>query len=210
MALPPDLPDDRYEFYWSNISTDASTLQPATTIPRLAPQYHTVTYMAQPSNIAHHSSFKHWRLIDDSVYVLTSHCHYVSEPAPPDPNTLDLHPPFSSRTNLSSASLGKTPTAFAAVDNKADTLTQSQMLKDPDWALFIASQQAEKKGLQKMEVFEVLPISAKPKLAKILSSIWSYRRKKSPVGTILKHKSRLCVDGLQQLHGRDFWETYAP
>jgi len=157
MALPPDLPDDRYEFYWSNISTDASTLQPATTIPRLAPQYHTVTYMAQPSNIAHHSSFKRWRLIDDSVYVLTSHCHYVSEPAPPDPNTLDLHPPFSSRTNLSSASLGKTPTAFAAVDNKVDTLTQSQMLKDPDWALFIASQQAEKKAFRKWKSLKCFP-----------------------------------------------------
>jgi hypothetical protein len=61
-----------------------------------------------------------------------------------------------------------------------------------------------------MDVFEVLPISAKPKMAKILSSIWSYRRKRSPIGTILKHKSRLCVDGLQQLYGRDFWETYAP
>ncbi|MFN9979632.1 MAG: hypothetical protein ACK53Y_06955, partial [bacterium] len=112
-------------------------MQPATTIPRLAPQCHTVTYMARPSNIALHSSFKRWRLIDDSVYVLTSHYHHVSEPAPPDPNTLDLHPPFSSSTNLSSASLGKTPTAFAAVDNKVDTLTQSQMLKDPDWAFFL-------------------------------------------------------------------------
>jgi hypothetical protein len=126
------------------------------------------------------------------------------------PDPLDLDPPYSSSTNLSNASLGTPPTAFAAVDNKADTLTQSQMLKDPDQALFIASQQVEAKGLQKMDVFEVLPISAKPKMAKILSSIWSYRHKRSPVGTILKHKSRLCVDGSQQLHGRDFWETYAP
>jgi hypothetical protein len=108
--------------------------------------------------------------------VLTSRCHHVPEPVPPDPNPLDLDPPFSSSTNLSNASLGNPPTAFAAVDNKADTLTQSQMLKDPDRALFIASQQAEVKGLQKTDVFEVLPISAKPKMAKILSSIWSYRR----------------------------------
>jgi len=38
----------------------------------------------------------------------------------------------------------------------------------------------------------------------------AYRRKRSPVGTVLKHKARLCVDSSQQLHGRDFWETYAP
>jgi len=117
---------------------------------------------------------------------------------------------FQHSTYFSATMLGNTPHAFAAVDNQADTLTQSQMLKDPDRSLFIASQHAEVAGLQKMDVFEVLPISAKPALAKILSSIWSYRRKQSPVGTILKHKSRLCVDGSQQLHGRDFWETYAP
>jgi hypothetical protein len=93
-------------------------------------------------------------------------------------------------------------------DNKADTLTQSQMLKDPDREQFINSQSAEIKGLQKMEVFDILPIHTKPAQAKLLSAIWSYRRKRSPVGTILKHKARLCVDGSQQLHGRDFWETY--
>jgi hypothetical protein len=45
---------------------------------------------------------------------------------------------------------------------------------------------------------------------KILSSIWSYRRKRSSVGEILKYKSRICVDGSQQEYGRDYWEVYAP
>jgi hypothetical protein len=30
------------------------------------------------------------------------------------------------------------------------------------------------------------------------------------VGDILKHKSQICVNGSQHLHGRDFWEVYAP
>jgi hypothetical protein len=34
--------------------------------------------------------------------------------------------------------------------------------------------------------------------------------KRRPKGVLLKHKSRLCVDGSQQLFGRDYWETYAP
>jgi hypothetical protein len=45
---------------------------------------------------------------------------------------------------------------------------------------------------------------------KILSFIWSYRRKRNSVGEILKYKSRICVDGSQQEYGRDYWEVYAP
>lgn len=166
--------------------------------------------MARPPPVDHVCSFKRRRLIDDSVYVLTSRCHHVPHALDDTSTYIDLDMTFQHSTYFSATMLGNTPHAFAAVDNQADTLTQSQMLKDPDRSLFIASQHAEVAGLQKMDVFEVLPISAKPALAKILSSIWSYRRKQSPVGTILKHKSRLCVDGSQQLHGRDFWETYAP
>jgi hypothetical protein len=31
-----------------------------------------------------------------------------------------------------------------------------------------------------------------------------------PNGNFVKHKSRLCVDGSQQLHGHGYWDTYAP
>jgi hypothetical protein len=61
-----------------------------------------------------------------------------------------------------------------------------------------------------MDILDIKHISTKPPEARLLSSIWSYWGKRSPVGTILKHKSRLCVDGSQQLHSPDFWETYAP
>jgi hypothetical protein len=48
-----------------------------------------------------------------------------------------------------------------------------------------------------------------PPTARLLNSIWSYRRKRSPIGDILKYKARLCVDGSQQEQGRDYWDTYA-
>jgi len=100
--------------------------------------------------------------------------------------------------------------ASTAVDSKADTLTQSQMLKQPDVADFLKAQLPELQGLVKMDVFDLLPIAQKPSHARLLSSIWSYRRKRNPIGDIIKWKARLCVDGSQQLHGRDYWETYAP
>jgi hypothetical protein len=84
------------------------------------------------------------------------------------------------------------------------------MLKAEDSPQFIASQPKEIKGLLDMGVFNILPMSTKPQQARLLSSIWSYRRKPSPIGKILKHKARICVDGSQQQYGRDFWEVYAP
>lgn len=84
------------------------------------------------------------------------------------------------------------------------------MLCDSDRDKFVQSQSSNIAGLQKMDVFEVHPMQTKATNAHLLSSIWSYKRKWSPVGTILKHKSWLCVDGSQQQHGREFWETYAP
>jgi hypothetical protein len=96
------------------------------------------------------------------------------------------------------------------VDKKNDTLTQSQMLKDEDAPAFINSQVKEMQGLINMDVFDILHISTKPELARLLSSIWSYCGKRNPLGKILKHKSRICVDGSQQLQGRDYWEVYAP
>ncbi len=128
-----------------------------------------------------------------------------------DPN-ISTHPlhVLSTATCLPEPDPCHTTWAFPAIDNKADTLTQSQMFKASNATQFLASQPAEISGLIKMGVFYIQPMTSKPARAKLLSSIWSYHRKCSPVGEILKHKSRICIDGSQQLHGRDYWEVYAP
>lgn len=96
------------------------------------------------------------------------------------------------------------------MDNKANTVTQFQMLKTSDKAAFLATQPKEIEGLIKMGVFDIKHVSTKPKDAHLLSSIWSYCWKRGPVGEILKYKSRLCIDGSQQEYGRDYWDVYAP
>jgi hypothetical protein len=88
--------------------------------------------------------------------------------------------------------------AYLTLNNKEDTLTQSQMLKTTDANLFIKAQTPEIRGLEKMGVFKYSPIHTLPPRARLLSSIWSYRRKRRPNGALLKHKARLCVDGSQQ------------
>ncbi len=99
---------------------------------------------------------------------------------------------------------------FLVMNNKEDTLTQSQMLKTPDRDSFIAAQIPEIRGLEKLQVFQYQNIRDLPPNAKLFSSIWSYRNKRYPTGELVKHKARICVDGSQQKHGRDYWETNAP
>ena len=41
-------------------------------------------------------------------------------------------------------------------------------------------------------------------------SIWAFKRKRSPSGTLQKHKARLCAHGGQQQWRVNYWETHAP
>ncbi len=73
---------------------------------------------------------------------------------------------------------------------------------------FIQAQIPEIRGLESMQVFEYHKLHDLPPAACLLSSIWSYHRKRHR--TLLKYKSRICVDGSQQLYGQDYWDMYAP
>jgi hypothetical protein len=109
------------------------------------------------------------------------------------------------------ASQGASPIyAFPATPPLGDTLTQSVMLKAPDQADFVQAQAPEIEGLHSSGVFSYHPIASLPPRAKLLNAIWSYRRKRTPAGALLKHKARICTDGSQQQYGIDYWETYAP
>jgi hypothetical protein len=94
--------------------------------------------------------------------------------------------------------------------NNPDVLTQAQMLRAGDSKEFIRHQRDEIDALQGAKVFAYRRRSDLPEGASILNSIWSYRRKRRPDGTLLKYKTRICADGSMQQQGRDYNESYAP
>ncbi len=161
-----------------------------------------------------YQAYKIRRGINGGILILVSQVptmHPQEEThSPAEDIILSLHNIFSAFTTLPFETPDTPIYAFPVVDNKADTLTQSQMLKATDVQHFILAQPKEVKGLMDMGVFQFHPMSSKPREARLLSSIWSYRCKRSPTGKILKYKARLCVDGSQQTFGRDYWEVYAP
>ncbi len=56
----------------------------------------------------------------------------------------------------------------------------------------------------------IVDCSTVPRTAKPIQAIWSFKRKQSPVGTLVKHKARLYVHGGMQQWGTNYWETYSP
>ncbi len=49
-----------------------------------------------------------------------------------------------------------------------------------------------------------------PQGTKTIISIWSFKRKRYPDGTLNKHKAHLCAQSRMQMWGQNYWETYAP
>jgi hypothetical protein len=48
-----------------------------------------------------------------------------------------------------------------------------------------------------------------PSGTKMIRSIWSFKQKRYPDGTLSKHKACLCAHGVMQTWGQTYWETYA-
>ena len=45
---------------------------------------------------------------------------------------------------------------------------------------------------------------------KIISSVWAFRRKRYPDGSVRKLKARICARGFEQIEGVDYFESYTP
>jgi hypothetical protein len=195
---PADLP---------KIPPDINTPQYSRTSTSVKPQVTYELYLRTTD----FQNFKRAHGIEGNIYVLHAPVlhHHTLPHTETNPDITQIST-FSAFYDLPFIPTEHTIQSYLAMDNKDDTLTQSQMLRTTDKTSFLAAQTPEIRGLEHMDVFSYKPMSDLTPYAKLLSSIWSYHRKRRPNGELTKHKARLCVDGSQQLFGRDYWETYAP
>ena len=99
---------------------------------------------------------------------------------------------------------------FNAVAETNDVYTLSQMLKLDDIRDFVLAMIKEIDDHQSRGHWELVERVHLPKGAKTILSVWAFKRKRLPDGTILKHKARLNAHGGMQRWGVDYYETYAP
>jgi hypothetical protein len=99
------------------------------------------------------------------------------------------------------------PLAFAAgTKNNPDILSQAQMFCSPDCEQFLVLQQPKIQGLFDADVFEFHEMSQLPSSAHLLNAVWSYQWKHHPDSILVKHRSHICINGLRQQYGVNYWK----
>ena len=107
-----------------------------------------------------------------------------------------------------------TPLAWVTSASKGDpdTMHYGDARKQPDWPEFQKAMVKEVNDFDVRVHWELVLKSSidKSKPHDIISAIWSFKRKRTPSGELIKYKARLCAHGGQQTHGVTYWDTFAP
>jgi hypothetical protein len=101
------------------------------------------------------------------------------------------------------------PLAFVTKTGANDTYHFHQAMQEEDRDDFIQAMIKEIGDHENNNHWVLVPRSAIGD-APTVKAIWSFKRKRRPDGSLLKHKARLCAHGGMQVHGVNYWDTYAP
>ena len=91
-----------------------------------------------------------------------------------------------------------------------EVFTFTQAMKEDDRMDFVSAMEKEIQDHESRGHWTIVTRSSLPQNAKPIKAIWSFKRKRRPDGTLLKHKARLCAHGGMQQWGDNYWETYSP
>ena len=100
--------------------------------------------------------------------------------------------------------------SFATETSTNEVYTYNQAMKQPDKLQFVEAMEKEIEDHQSRNHWTVVHRSTVPLNAKPIKAIWSFKRKRRPDGSLLKHKARICAHGGMQKWGDNYWETYSP
>ena len=81
-------------------------------------------------------------------------------------------------------------------------------MKAKDSDDFKVAMKKEVEDLYEADIFDILPLSDKSKNRKLIKFIWSFKRKYSPLGILIKCKARLYIYGGMQEKGVDYFNTF--
>lgn len=102
------------------------------------------------------------------------------------------------------------PLSFAA-SSDPDMLYYHEAMAAQDHVHFQQAMEDEIQGQTKNGNWKIVKRSSIMKGTRVLPAVWAKSPKQKVMdGTIYKWKARLNIDGGKQIHGLDYWETYAP
>ena len=99
------------------------------------------------------------------------------------------------------------PSILSAAPTSEDTPTWEQAMNGPNAAGFWEACKAELRTLEMLNVFQI--VDRRPDMS-VVSTVWAFRIKRYPDGSVRKLKARFCARGFEQTEGIDYFETFAP
>jgi hypothetical protein len=99
---------------------------------------------------------------------------------------------------------------IAFVGSDPDTMTLDEALKEPDREPFIEAMRKELEDHVGRKHWKVVPWKTVPSHKIPIPMVWSMKRKRNPIGEIVKWKARLCAGGHRSIPYIDYWNTYSP
>ena len=141
---------------------------------------------------------------------LSSLMAYLStfSPSSHDSDADLLQPCIKSHEPHPFALLGEHIFSFLVTD--PDTMTLKEALEQDDRSHFLAAMKKELKDHISRKHWKEVPRRSVPSHKTCISMVWSMKRKRDPVGNIVKWKARLCAGGHRSIEFVDYWNTYSP
>jgi hypothetical protein len=103
------------------------------------------------------------------------------------------------------------PLEVFAASADPNTMYLHKAMKEPDKAQFLEAMQEEVQAHSNNQLWELYPRCLVPQGTPIIQAVWSMKRKQHiSTREVYKWKARLAFDESKQIHGVNFWETYAP
>eukprot|EP00980_Cylindrotheca_fusiformis_P016832 scaffold5080_cov130-Cylindrotheca_fusiformis.AAC.1 len=100
--------------------------------------------------------------------------------------------------------------SFVSSASDPDTMTFDEAMRAPDRAEFIKAMHKELSDHIGRGHWKIVPISTVKYPKRPIPMVWAMKRKRNPVGEIIKWKARLCAGGHKSIENVDYWSTYSP
>ena len=103
--------------------------------------------------------------------------------------------------------------AFPATEADPDTMTLKQALQEPDSNEFLKAMEKEVEDHVSRNHWKLVTnqqMRDSGYKGRPIMAVWSMKRKRNPLGQIVKYKARLCAHGGQTVQGIHYTNTFAP
>jgi hypothetical protein len=99
---------------------------------------------------------------------------------------------------------------YSADISSNECFTFKQAMKQDDKLSFVEAMEKEIDDHESRGHWHIVHRDTLPSKVRPIKAIWSFKRKRAPDGSLLKHKARMCAHGGMQQWGDSYWETYSP